>query len=78
MPTLDYFDGIRILIYPNDHNPPHFHVEYAEHEALIEILTLKTLVGKLPSKIIIKVKTWAEDKTLILLAKFQELNPNLR
>jgi len=26
MPTVDRFDGIRVVIYPNDHRPAHVHV----------------------------------------------------
>lgn len=26
MPTVDRFDGLRVVIYPNDHRPAHVHV----------------------------------------------------
>ena len=29
----------------NDHAPPHFHAEYGEHEALIEIESLAVSAG---------------------------------
>jgi len=35
MPELSRFYGVRIKMYYDDHNPPHFHAEYAEDEALI-------------------------------------------
>ena len=28
MPEISLFYGIRITMYYDDHNPPHFHVEY--------------------------------------------------
>ena len=28
MPEISSFLGIRITMYYNDHNPPHFHAEY--------------------------------------------------
>ncbi|MFC3226843.1 DUF4160 domain-containing protein [Marinibaculum pumilum] len=34
MPTLDRFDGFRIVIYPNDHRPAHVHVIGADGEAV--------------------------------------------
>src|SRR6266571_1203992 len=34
----------------NDHAPPHFHARYGEFEATIEIETLATLEGHLPSR----------------------------
>lgn len=37
MPTISEFFGILILMYYNDHAPPHFHAKYAEYEALIRI-----------------------------------------
>lgn len=33
MPELSRFLGIAILMYFNDHNPPHFHVKYNEYRA---------------------------------------------
>lgn len=37
MPRLSEFYRIAIYMYFADHNPPHFHAIYAEHEALIRI-----------------------------------------
>jgi len=37
MPELSRFLGISILMYFDDHNPPHFHVKYDEYRALISI-----------------------------------------
>lgn len=37
MPRLSEFYGIVVYMYFADHNPPHFHAIYAEHEALIRI-----------------------------------------
>jgi hypothetical protein len=40
MPEVSRFFGIVIRMYFNDHNPPHFHAEYGDYEALIDIDTL--------------------------------------
>ena len=37
MPRLSEFYGIAIYMYFTEHNPPHFHAIYAEHEALVRI-----------------------------------------
>jgi Domain of unknown function (DUF4160) len=37
MPTVLRVDGLRIVIWPNDHTPPHVHVFSAEAEATIEL-----------------------------------------
>ena len=37
MPEISRFFGIIITMYWNDHNPPHFHAQYGDHEALINL-----------------------------------------
>ena len=37
MPEISMFGGIRITMYYDDHNPPHFHADYAGNRALIDI-----------------------------------------
>lgn len=59
MPTISEFFGILILMYYNDHAPPHFHARYAEHEALIRIDPLGILQGHLPPKALSLVMEWA-------------------
>lgn len=59
MPTISEFFGIFILMYYNDHAPPHFHARYAEHEALIRINPLGILEGYLPPKALSLVMEWA-------------------
>ena len=39
MPEVSRFYGILIRFYYRDHPPAHFHANYGEHEALIEIET---------------------------------------
>jgi hypothetical protein len=59
MPELSRFLGIVVYMYFNDHNPPHFHVEYGEYEASITIIELMLLEGNLPSRILGYVVEWA-------------------
>lgn len=37
MPTVLRFDGLRVVIYPNDHSPEHVHVIGADREAVFEL-----------------------------------------
>ena len=37
MPEVSLFYGIRITMFYSDHNPPHFHAEYAGNKALVDI-----------------------------------------
>ncbi len=48
MPEISRFYGMIIKMHFDDHLPPHFHAEYGEHEALININTLAIIAGKLP------------------------------
>lgn len=49
MPEVSRFFGIVIRMFYNDHAPPHFHAEYGEHEALVEI-ELHVYAGRLPAE----------------------------
>jgi len=48
MPTIAIVDGVRLIMYWNDHAPPHFHALFAEHRAVVEIETLTQIEGYLP------------------------------
>jgi Fe2+ or Zn2+ uptake regulation protein len=37
MPTVLRFDGLRVVIYPNDHSPEHVHVIGTDCEAVFEL-----------------------------------------
>jgi hypothetical protein len=60
MPELSSFLGIVIMMYFNDHNPPHFHAKYNEYRAAITISNLSILEGNLPPRILGLVMEWAE------------------
>jgi hypothetical protein len=47
MPTISLFYGIKIEMYFNDHEPPHFHAYYAEDEAVVRIDPVELLEGGL-------------------------------
>ncbi len=59
MPYVSEFYGIAVYFYYNDHRPPHFHAEYAEHEASFIIETLGYLNGALPRRARTLVVEWA-------------------
>ncbi len=58
MPEISLFYGIRVTMYYDDHNPPHFHVEYAGNKAIIDILNASVLRGALPNKQLKLVLAW--------------------
>src|ERR1035437_4719682 len=59
MPEVTRFFGIVVRMYFRDHNPAHFHAEYGEYEALVEIETLSILRGDLPRRAMALVLEWA-------------------
>lgn len=68
MPIISRFFGIIIRMFFNEHAPPHFHAEYAEHRAVINIRTLEVMDGKLPRRALELVLDWAELHQNELLA----------
>ena len=58
MPEISRFLGIVIGMFYNDHNPPHFHAYYGEHEAAIAISDGKLLWGSLPRRALAHVQEW--------------------
>ena len=59
MPEISRFFGIIVLMYYNDHSPPHFHVRYGGQKAIIGIETLAVLRGRLTPKALGLVVEWA-------------------
>jgi hypothetical protein len=60
VPRLSEFYGIVIYMYFADHNPPHFHAIYAEHEALVRIADGGIVRGALPRTAARLVEQWRE------------------
>ena len=60
MPEISRFLGIVIMMYFDEHNPPHFHVRYNDYSAVIDIKTLNIIAGKIPAKVRGLVEEWAE------------------
>lgn len=60
MPEISLFYGIRITMNWNDHNPPHFHAEYAGYKALVDIQEGIIFRGNLPSRQLKIVLAWCE------------------
>ena len=58
MPTIAVVFGVLVIIYPKDHLPPHLHAKFAEHEAMISIVTGDVLEGALPRAKLSAVQEW--------------------
>ncbi|MGH8563774.1 MAG: DUF4160 domain-containing protein [Gammaproteobacteria bacterium] len=60
MPTIGRFYGIVVRMFFDEHAPPHFHAQYGEFKASIDIRTLEVIEGKLPRRALELVLDWAE------------------
>jgi hypothetical protein len=71
MPEITRFLGIIILMYFDEHNPPHFHVVYNEFRATMDIQTLNIIAGTLPARVRGLVEEWAEPHQHELLQMWE-------
>ena len=60
MPVISRFYGIVILMFFQDHNPPHFHVKYEGQLAVYSIADCSLIAGKLPPRATRLIKEWAK------------------
>ena len=60
MPEISRFRGVVIGMYYKDHNPPHFHATYGEHEVAIAIGDGAVLWGSLPPRVLGHVQEWRQ------------------
>jgi hypothetical protein len=61
MPEISKFLGIIISMYPEDYDPPHFHVRYEEYRAQLSIPDFTVLTGSLPGRVLELVLEWAAE-----------------
>lgn len=59
MPEISRFFGIRILMFYNDHAPPHFHAEYGGERVSVEIRSLVVIEGRIQRRALGMVVEWA-------------------
>ena len=76
MPRLCAFYGIAIYLYWDDHNPPHYHAVYGEHEAWIVIADGAVLHGSLPNRALRLVRSWHKLHQVELDAAWEKAKAN--
>jgi len=77
MPTISTFYGLVILMFWDDHNPPHFHARYAGDQALVSISDLQIIQGQLPRRAERLLLEWAQGHQAELMENW-ELCKNLK
>ena len=81
MPVIACFFGIYVRMYFDDHGPPHFHVEYQGHEALVGIASGEVFSGSLPRRAARLVQEWGLQHQAELMEDWRRasnLEPLLR
>jgi hypothetical protein len=73
MPEISRFFGISILMYFNDHAPPHFHAKYNEHAAVFRITDMMLVEGALPPRVAALVFEWASLHRVELMESWNAL-----
>jgi len=68
VPELSRFFGIRIVLWWEDHSPPHFHARYEGDDVAIDIRSGAVLKGRLRARALGLVLEWAELHRPELLA----------
>ncbi|MCI6756867.1 MAG: DUF4160 domain-containing protein [Lachnospiraceae bacterium] len=60
MPQIALFRGIRITMFYDDHNPPHFHAEYGGMRCMVDIENGCVIEGALPARQLKLILAWNE------------------
>jgi hypothetical protein len=74
MPTLVVLGKVKVAIYFEDHNPPHFHVLTPDDRASISIATLEILTGSLNKHDYQLVVDWARKNMVFLVSEWTKHN----
>ncbi len=60
MPTIAIIDGVAIILWTNDHPPPHIHAKGLGYDAKISIETGDVLEGSLPRARLKRIRNWLD------------------
>jgi len=71
MPVISSFYGIKIYIYYNNHNEPHFHAFYSGSEGKISIKSGELKEGDLPKHALKLIKEWIKEHKEELLENWE-------
>lgn len=71
MPTIARFGGMTCTMYYADHLPPHFHVRYGSHVAVIRIDPAMIDEGSLPRPAERQVLDWTRKRQGALLDNWE-------
>jgi hypothetical protein len=73
MPPVKNFGSYRIMLFAEDHNPPHVHVIGRDFQAKVRIRDAAVFVGAIPPRQRREALAWIADNRDRLMAKWNEL-----
>lgn len=73
MPTIASYKGGKIIIYVNDHLPPHIHIKYGKSNAKMTITNGKIIKGFLPINIATGISKFCINNKVDLLERWEEI-----
>ena len=74
MPTIVRIGNLKIQVFADDHNPPHFHVVTPDHEALVALATLTVLRGEIRRRDLETALKWIRANREIIAREWERLN----
>jgi hypothetical protein len=75
MPELCRFFGIVIRMYWNEHEVPHFHAQYGEFVAAVEVESGMVTTRRFPDRALAFVHEWRREHRVELLANWERMRP---
>lgn len=73
---VDKYGSLKIEIYPNEHNPPHFHVKTNGIDASFTIEKCEKLNGSISSNDYKKIQYWYRNHKTDLIEVWNKLRPD--
>ena len=73
MPTVKNFGSYRIMLFAEDHNPPHVHVVGRDFQAKVRIREGTVMIGTIPSRHRRQALTWIDENRDHLLTTWNRL-----
>ncbi len=74
MPTIVQIGNLKIQVFADDHNPPHFHIVTPDHEVLVRLGDFAVLAGSIDRRSLDIALSWAAENRERLDHEWQRLN----
>jgi len=75
MPTIVKIGNIKIRIFADDHNPPHFHIVTPDYKISVCIDNFEILIGHMDRRSFEIAMKWATKNKGVLINEWKRLNP---